>query len=108
MEGGIHHRHECSRRALESKGHHQPLKETVACGEGGLGHVLVGDSNLKIPTCKIQLREVPGSLQLVQQLVYEGQWVTVPHCKVIQSAKVHAEPEFSSGFLDKNYGSCKR
>jgi hypothetical protein len=62
----VHEIHEVGWGIGQTKGHHGVLKQTVSCGEGGLGNIGLANFQLMISSAEINLGEYLSSIQLVK------------------------------------------
>ena len=103
-ENLIHHPLEGRRRVAETKEHDSGLKQAPVGPEGGLPLVSFLDPHVVVSPPNVQLGEVPGSTQLVHQLLDERQRVPVFDSEVIQLAIVLDRSQRPICLLDEEEG----
>jgi len=64
----------------------------VMSAERRLGNVVVMHTDLKIPAAQVQLGEVCSAVELIQELLHNGDREHVPHCLRVQRLVVDAKP----------------
>jgi hypothetical protein len=79
----VHHPHEICWGIYQAKGHDQPFKKTFFGLEGILPCINMLYWDLVVARLQINLIEVFGTLELVQEIVNLGNLVSVPYCDFI-------------------------
>ena len=67
----------------------------ITGAEGSFRYVFVLDSEFVIPEPKVYLREGPHTSELVKEVVYSGQRVSILDYDLIQFLIVYAQPQSS-------------
>jgi len=93
FEDSIYRVHERCWGVSEPKGHHYELIMPIPGAKDSLRYIFIFDSELVIPQAKVDLRESPYTSELVEEVVYLGQRVTVFGCYLVQFPIVYAQPQ---------------
>ena len=92
-ERAVHQMLERGRRVREAHWQHCPLEVAVSRAERGLVAIALSEEDLIEAGAQIDLAEVFGSLQPIEQIVRERQRIAVADCSVVEPAVVDAEAE---------------
>ena len=92
-EGVVHHVLEGGRRVGQAHREHGPLEVPVARAEGRLRAVLLRQGDLIEPRAEVDLAEVPGAHEPVEEIIHVRQRIAVAHGEIVEAAVVHAEAE---------------
>ena len=89
----VHRPLEGGRRVAETEEHDSGFKQAPVCPEGGLPLISLLDPHVVVPPPNVQLGEVPGTTQLVHQLLDGWQRAPVLDGEAIQLAIVLDRPQ---------------
>src|SRR5215471_7504034 len=92
-ENIVHHRLEGGRTVGESKEHDQGLKKTMICPKSCFPLVSRFNANIIESPTNVKLGEVPGTLELVNELRNEWEMVFVLHSDRIEGPVVLNQSE---------------
>ena len=107
MEDLIHHGLEGGRTVSETEVHYQRLEETMVCLECHLPFISFLDVDIVVAPADVQFGKIPCTLESVDQVVDEGEWVVVFLHDGVQCVVVLDEVEFSI-LLDEENQSSER
>ena len=77
----------------------------ITGSEGSLLYVLFLDSQLVVSRSQINLREHSSTLQLIKQVIYSWEWVSIIHRHFIQLMIINAKTKGAILLLYKQYRS---
>src|ERR1700712_3308152 len=97
----IHHSLEGRGGVGQAEVHHQGFEESPVRPEGGLPLVALSDADVVKAPAYVEFRKEPGTLQSVNKVVDQGEWVPVLHGHRIERPVVLHEPEGPVLLLDK-------
>ena len=75
----------------EPKRHDQELQVAVVCAERRLGHIVRVHPHLVVAQAEVELGEVPGPMELVQELDNQGNRELVLGCQGVEGPVVDAK-----------------
>ena len=79
----IHQPHKSSRDIYQPEGHDQPFKNASLGFEGGHPYIYGLYWNLVVTRLQIDLAEILGPIELVQQVINLWDWMPVPKSKFV-------------------------
>jgi len=91
LEDVVHKSLECCGRIRQAKGHHQELIVAPMSSERRLRDIIRMHPDLVVAAAEIDLGEVAGALELVEELVNDRNWKFILHGLVIEGPIVDAE-----------------
>ena len=100
-EDVIHQGLECGGCIRKTKGEHNELIEAIPRAERRLGDVLLLDANLVVAGTKVDLGEVPRTVETIQEVVNARDRVPVLDGDLVEGTVVHTQAEGSILLLHK-------
>ena len=97
----VYNRLKSSRGVLETKRHRNKLIESHWTSERSLGNIRVFYRDLPKRRVEVNTSKDLSRPNRGQDIIYDWQWVVVPHGQIIETAVVHAWTPRAIGLLDQ-------
>ncbi len=90
-EHSVHQALKTAGGVTQSKRHNAELKKSKLGEKSGLVLIPWLDLHLVVTLGKVQLGKYSSTLQLIQEVLYMWQWVTIPNSTAIKRTEVHTQ-----------------
>jgi hypothetical protein len=91
LQDVIHQPHESCWGTHQNKWHVQPLENTFFTLESSLPYISIFYGDLVVVKLQINITKVLGLLELVEKVVYSGNWVSILNCDFAQISIINTE-----------------